>query len=89
MLTLNIDHRATLFPLEVQVHQQLVEQIARRLTFENPQWAENEKRGFSNFEMPECICGYELSGDRFIVARALPAPFVNRRGSFSGGARHH
>ena len=31
MLTLKIDHRATLFPLEAQAHQRLVEQIARRL----------------------------------------------------------
>jgi superfamily II DNA or RNA helicase len=76
MLTLNIDHRATLFPLEVQVHQQLVEQIARRLTFENPQWAENEKRGFSNFDTPECICGYELSGDQLIVPRGFARQLV-------------
>ena len=30
MLTLKIDNRATLFPLEAQAHQRIVEQIARR-----------------------------------------------------------
>jgi hypothetical protein len=75
MLTLNIDHRATLFPIEAQAHQRPVEQIVRRLTLENPQWAENEKSGFSNFGTPECICGYELSGDQLIVPRALRTPF--------------
>ena len=44
MLTQNIDHRATLFPIEARVHQRPVEQIARPLTFENPRWAENERR---------------------------------------------
>lgn len=76
MLTLNIDQRATLSPLEAQAHQRLVEQIARRLTFENPRWAENEKRGFSNFDTPECICGYELSGDRLIMPRGFARQLV-------------
>jgi len=76
MLTLEIDHRATLFPLEAQAHQRLVEQIARRLTFENPRWAENEKCGFSNFDTPECICGCELSSDRLIVPRGFAMQLV-------------
>jgi superfamily II DNA or RNA helicase len=76
ILTLNIDQRATLSPLEAQAHQRLVEQIARRPTFENPQWAENEKRGFSNFDTPECICGYELSSDRLIVPRGFARQLV-------------
>lgn len=75
MLTLNIDHRATLFPIEAQARQRLVEQIASRLTFENRRRAENEKRGFSNFDISECIFGYELSGDQLIVPRALRSPF--------------
>ena len=52
MLTLKIDQRAALFPIEAQAHQRLVEQIARRLTFENPQWDENEKPGFSIGTLP-------------------------------------
>jgi hypothetical protein len=76
MLTLIIDNRATLFPLEARAHQRLVEQIARRLTFKNPQWTENERRGFSNFDTPECICGYELTGDRLIVPRGFTRQLV-------------
>jgi hypothetical protein len=75
MLTQNIDHRATLIPIEAQVHQRPVDQIVRRLTVENPQWTEHERRGFLNFDRPECICGYELSGARLIVARALRSSF--------------
>jgi hypothetical protein len=75
VLTLNIDHRATLFPIEAQVHQRTVDQIVRRHTLENPQWAEHKRHGFLNFDTPEYICGYELSGDRLIVPRALRSPF--------------
>jgi superfamily II DNA or RNA helicase len=76
MFTLKIDHRASVSPLEAQPHRRLVDQIARRLTFENPRWAENEKRGFSNFDMPEYICGYELSSDRLIVPRGFTMQLV-------------
>jgi superfamily II DNA or RNA helicase len=76
MLTLKIDHRATLYPLEARDHQRLVEQIARRLSFPNPAYLQAQKRGFSTWNIPQQIQGYRVEADALIIPRGFTRQLV-------------
>jgi superfamily II DNA or RNA helicase len=45
--------------------------IRERLTFTNPAWEENEKRGFSNWNTPKRLCFLEEKGDTLIMPRGF------------------
>lgn len=49
----------------------MLEQVMARLTFQNPTFGENEKRGYSNWNIPQFIRCYELTGDRLTCPGAL------------------
>ncbi|MFP3869236.1 MAG: DEAD/DEAH box helicase [Desulfobacteraceae bacterium] len=69
MLTITVDNRIS---LEVnQLPGFVVERIKERLTFDNPQWLENEKRGFSNWDTPQVFRYWRQEGDRLIMPRGL------------------
>ncbi|MBW1992626.1 MAG: DEAD/DEAH box helicase [Deltaproteobacteria bacterium] len=42
-----------------------------RLTFTNPKWEENERRGFSNWDTPRELCFLEKHGDALILPRGF------------------
>jgi len=64
-ITLTIDNRASiaLKDLPPRVSAQLQE----RLSFPNPVWLENEKRGYSNWQVPETLRFYGLAGGRLAL----------------------
>jgi hypothetical protein len=53
------------------------ESIRSRLTFTNPRWEENEKRGFSNWNTPREIRGYHIEGDRLTLPRGCGRQVVS------------
>ena len=58
------------------VEGQVTKVIQNRLTFTNPKWEENEKRGFSNWQTPRELCflekhGYVLAMPRGFTRQAL------------------
>jgi superfamily II DNA or RNA helicase len=46
------------------------------LTFTNPKWEENEGRGYSNWDTPEYILGYETEGGQLIIARGFSRQLI-------------
>ena len=62
-----IDNELHLFGADEEVERVL----RNRLTFENPQWDENEKRGFSNWNIPQEIQGCQVDGDALIIPRGF------------------
>ena len=51
-------------------------QIKDRLTFPNPAYQEAEKRGFSTWNIPQEIRGYQVDGDRLIIPRGFTRQLV-------------
>jgi superfamily II DNA or RNA helicase len=49
----------------------MLEQVMAILTFQNPTFAENEKRGYSNWNIPQLIRCYEFTGDQLTVPRGF------------------
>ena len=49
----------------------LERELRDRLTFANPLWVENDRRGFSNWNIPRELCYLETAGDRLIVPRGF------------------
>jgi len=75
MITLKIDSQAHLYRLN-QIHVHLVSEIKARLSFGNPAYQEAEKRGFSTWNIPQQIHGYQLDGDRLIIPRGCARQIV-------------
>jgi len=50
-------------------HQGLRQEIEAALSFPNPQWAENERRGFSNWQTPAAIRGFERVPGGLLIPR--------------------
>ncbi len=49
----------------------MLEQVMAILTFQNPTFAENEKRGYSNWNIPQLIRCYEFTSDQLTVPRGF------------------
>ena len=62
-----IDNELHLFGADEEVERVL----RNRLTFENPQWDENEKRGFSNWQTPKDFCLLKEPGDALTMPRGF------------------
>jgi superfamily II DNA or RNA helicase len=75
MAILRIDNQAHLYPLN-HLSRGVVEQLRVRLTFVNPQWEENEKRGFSNWQTPKELCYLEDHGDRLTMPRGFARQLI-------------
>ena len=50
---------------------QVVEALRRRLTFPNLQYTENEKRGFSNWNVPEMLCYLKEDHQGVVIPRGF------------------
>ncbi len=48
--------------------------LQERLIFDNPQFLENEKRGYSTYNVPEKLCFIKEDGDSYIIPRG----FINQ-----------
>lgn len=69
MITLTINNRISL-PLS-ELPPTVTEQFQERLTFPNPIWQENEKRGYSNWNVPENLRLYRLTADCLFLPRGF------------------
>ena len=70
MLTLRIDNRITLFPLD-QLPPPALDRLKDRLSFPNPAWLENQKHGYSNWRVPEVLQFWEIDVDTLIMPRGF------------------
>ena len=50
--------------------------VCERLTFTNPQWLENDKRGFSNWQTPRLLRFYEETGNGLIIPRGFTGQLI-------------
>lgn len=75
MINLSIDNQAGLYPLN-HLPGPVLETIRGRLTFINPQWEENERRGFSNWQTPRELCYLEDRGDRLTLPRGFTRQLI-------------
>ncbi|MBM4302583.1 MAG: DEAD/DEAH box helicase [Deltaproteobacteria bacterium] len=64
----------------------LLDQVKRRLTFPNPDYLENERRGFSNWDTPQEIRGYRVEGDAMVTPRGFSLQLV---GILKNGGAHY
>jgi len=69
VITLTIDNRASIALNDLPPR--VVEQLQERLSFPNPVWLENEKRGYSNWQVPEILRFYRLAGGRLLMPRGF------------------
>jgi hypothetical protein len=75
VITLRVDSRAHLAPVS-KIPGFLLDQIKRRLTFPNPDYLENERRGFSNWDTPQEVRGYRVEGDDMVIPRGFSRQLV-------------
>lgn len=75
MITIIVTNRLEVGPLD-RLPAPVLRQIKVRLTFENPRFVENERRGFSNWNVPPQIVGYQVDGDRLIILRGFARPLL-------------
>jgi superfamily II DNA or RNA helicase len=75
MANLTIDSQTQLWPIN-QVPDSVLVEILSRLTFNNPQYLENEHRGFSNWDIPQEIKGYRVEGDALVIPRGFTRQLV-------------
>ncbi len=69
MITLTINNRVAVSLDELPPL--MGEQLQERLTFSNPVWLENEKRGYSNWKVPETLRLFHLSKGRLFMPRGF------------------
>lgn len=48
-----------------------VPKLRDRLTFDNPLWIENDRRGFRNWNVPRTICCLQTDGDKLTMPRGF------------------
>lgn len=53
-----------------------VGRLRDRLTFANPLWVENDRRGFSTWNVPRELCFMQTDGDRLLVPRGFTRQVV-------------
>ncbi len=67
MIRLVVDTHARLQASELPTG--LLREIRKRLSFPNPQWIENDKRGFSNWNTPRDLCFLQDLGEELVFPR--------------------
>jgi len=70
MLTLRIDNRLTLSPLE-ELPRFALDLLKDRLSFTNPAWLENQKHGYSNWRVPMELRFWRVAGDALVMPRGF------------------
>jgi superfamily II DNA or RNA helicase len=70
MITLRIDNRITLFPLQ-ELPQPPLDVLKNRLSFTNPAWLENQKQGHSNWRVPKELQFWGEVGDTLVIPRGF------------------
>lgn len=70
MVRLKVDNQAHLFPAS-ELLGSVLYQIKDRLTFMNPRWEENAKRGFSNWQTSKEFCYLENHSDHLTMPRGF------------------
>ena len=70
MITLTVTNRLAVGPLD-RLPGHMLRRITGRLTFDNPRFLENERKGFSNWNVPAQIVGYEIDGDFLTCPRGF------------------
>jgi len=75
MITLTIENILSLHPLQ-KIPMAVLSRIMGRLTFDNPRFLENEKRGFSTWGIPKHIKGYEMDEDSMTIPRGFTRQLI-------------
>ncbi|MGA9755914.1 MAG: DEAD/DEAH box helicase [Desulfobaccales bacterium] len=75
MITLRIDSQVHFGPMP-EIPGAILNEIKRRLSFENPAYLEAKKRGFYTGNIAQQIRGYEIEGDRLIIPRGFTRQLV-------------
>jgi len=75
-MIIRIDSLAHLSPLS-QPPGALITQIKAWLTFNNPAFLEKERRGFSNWDTPREIRGYEAEADDLVLPQGTARHMVS------------
>jgi superfamily II DNA or RNA helicase len=76
MITIKIDNRIHLSPVD-EIPKETLYRIKERLTFDNPQFIENEHRGFSNWNTPREIFGYRIEANTLIAPRGFTGSLIS------------
>jgi superfamily II DNA or RNA helicase len=74
-LTVTVTNCLEVGPL-ARIPGQVRQTIRDRLTFINPQWEENERRGFPNWQTSKELCFLEQASNALIVPRGFAAQMV-------------
>lgn len=69
-INLKINDRLTLTPINA-ISPYTISQIQDRLTFDNPEFQDREKRGFSTWSIDREITGCQVEGDSLIIPRGF------------------
>jgi len=76
MITLKINNQIHLSPVD-GIPKATLCRIKERLTFDNPQFIENEHRGFSNWQTPREIRGYQIENKTLIAPRGFTSGLIS------------
>ena len=68
-VTITLTNYLALDPRELPAG--VVEQVQERLSFPNPVWLENQKRGYSNWQVPEILRFYGVQDGRLLLPRGF------------------
>jgi len=68
-VTITLTNYLALDPRELPAA--VVEQLQERLSFPNPVWLENQKRGYSNWQVPETLRCYAVQDGRLLLPRGF------------------
>jgi hypothetical protein len=89
MITLRANSQTHLYPTS-ELPGPVLNQIKSRLTFDNPRYLENERRQFSNWDVPREIKGYRVEGDSLITPWGFTRQLVGilHRAGVGAGVQH-
>lgn len=76
MITLKIENQIRLFPVNT-IRPEILSMIKRWLTFDNPQYLENDRRGFSNWDTEPTIQGYKVQNNIMEIPRGFAGQLIS------------
>lgn len=74
-IKLALGERICMYPVN-SIPRDVVARIERRLTFDNPKYLDNERRGFSNWNVPATIEGYRTNGNTLAIPRGFTGQLI-------------
>ena len=75
MITVNVTSKTFVHPHQ-KIPLELARQIRERLTFQNPKWIENDKRGFSNWDTPKELCYLRKERNGLAIPRGFTRQLI-------------